>query len=92
MKLLLLNNYRKIKIYGDEDDEVELDIVVVVTPLMVEVDEVDDTMFPTDEVVAPDTVFVFIDELIPPEFEFMIDAILEIEDETAGPMEVTCGP
>jgi len=90
MKLLLLNNYRKIKIYGDEDDEVELDIVLVVTPLMVEVDEVDDTMFPTDEVVAPDTEFVFIDELIPP--EFMIDAILEIEDETAGPMEVTCGP
>jgi len=89
MKLVLLNIYRKIKIYGDEDDEVELDIVVVVIPLMVEVDELDDTMVPTDEVVAPDTVFA-IDELIPP--EFMLDAILEIEDETAGPMEVTCGP
>jgi len=89
MKLVLLNIYRKIKIYGDEDDEVELDIVVVVIPLMVEVDELDDTMVPTDEVEAPDTVFA-IDELIPP--EFMLDAILEIEDETAGPMEVTCGP
>jgi len=87
MKLLLLNIYRKIKIYGDEDDEVEL--VVVVTPLTVEVDELDDIKFPEVEVVAPDTVFA-IDELIPP--EFMIDAILEIEDETAGPMEVTCGP